>query len=60
VQGIIIEQHRVAEQEKVAQQAKFEAEKVQMQEEKEQLLAKKLEVKEAVNRSLHSVISLEP
>jgi hypothetical protein len=60
VQGIIVEQHRVAEQEKVALQAKFEEEKVQMQQEKEQLLAEKLEVKEAVNRALCSVIGLEP
>jgi hypothetical protein len=31
-----------------------------MQQEKQQLLAEKLEVKEAVNRALHSVIGLEP
>jgi hypothetical protein len=31
-----------------------------MQQEKEQLLAEKLEVKEAVNRELHSMIGLEP
>jgi hypothetical protein len=39
VQGVIVEQHRVAEHEKVALRAKFEEEKVQMQQEKEQLLA---------------------
>jgi chromosome segregation ATPase len=60
VQGIIVEQHRVAEQEKVSLQAKFEEEKAQMQQEKEQLLAEQLEVKEAVNRALHSVTGLEP
>jgi hypothetical protein len=60
VQGVIIEQCRVAEQEKVSLQAKFEEEKAQMQQEKEQLLAEKLEVKEAVNRALHSVTGLEP
>jgi hypothetical protein len=31
-----------------------------MQQEKEQLLAEKLEVKEAVNRALHSLTRLEP
>jgi hypothetical protein len=59
VQGDIVEQRRIAEQEKVSLQAKFEAEKAQMQQEKEQLLAEQLEVKEAVNRALHSVTGLE-
>jgi hypothetical protein len=45
VQGIIVEQHRFVEREKVSLQAKFEDEKSQMQQEKEQLLAEKLEVK---------------
>jgi hypothetical protein len=31
-----------------------------MQQEKEQLLAEQLEVKEAVNRALHSMTGLEP
>jgi hypothetical protein len=31
-----------------------------MQQEKEQLLAEQLEVKETVNRALHSVTGLEP
>jgi hypothetical protein len=31
-----------------------------MQQEKEQLLAEQLEVKEAVNRALYSMIGLEP
>jgi hypothetical protein len=35
VQEDIVEQRRIAEQEKVALQAKFEAEKEQMQQEKE-------------------------
>jgi hypothetical protein len=34
-------------------------EKAQMQQEKEQLLAEQLEVKEAVNRALRSVTGLE-
>jgi hypothetical protein len=59
VQGEIIEQRRVAKQEKVAIQAKFEEEKAQMQKEKDQLLAEQLEVKEAVNKALRSVTGLE-
>jgi hypothetical protein len=55
LQGVLVEQHRVAEQEKDALQAKLEEEKTQMQQEKEQLLAEKLEVREAVNRALRSV-----
>jgi hypothetical protein len=39
---------------------KFEKEKAQIQQEKEQLLAEQLEVKEAVNRALCSVMGLEP
>jgi hypothetical protein len=51
---------RVAEQEKVSLQTKFEEEKAQIQQEKEQFLAEQLEVQEAVNRALHSVTGLEP
>jgi hypothetical protein len=60
VQGIIVEQCRVAEQEKVSLQENFEEDKVQMQQEKEQLLAEKLKVKEALNRALLFVTGLEP
>jgi hypothetical protein len=60
VQGVLVEQRRVAEQEKISLQTKFDEEKVQMQQEKEQLLTGKLEVKEAVNRALRSVTGLEP
>jgi VIT1/CCC1 family predicted Fe2+/Mn2+ transporter len=60
VQGVIVEQCRVVEQEKVSLQEKFEEEKAQMQQEKEQLLTKKLEVKEAFNKALRSVTGLEP
>jgi hypothetical protein len=60
VQGILVEQHRVAEQEKVSLQEKFEEDKVHMQQEKEKLLIEHLEVKEAVNRSLCSVTSSQP
>jgi hypothetical protein len=59
VQGDIVEKHRILEQEKVSLQAKFEEKKSQMQQEKEQLLVEKLEVKEAVNRALSSMIGLE-
>jgi hypothetical protein len=48
------------EQDKVSLQTKFEEEKAHIQHEKEQLLVEKLEVKEAVNRELHSVTCLEP
>jgi hypothetical protein len=60
VQGIVVEKKRVAEHEKVSLHAKFEEEKSQMQQEKEQLLAEQHEVKEEVNRSIHSMIGLEP
>jgi hypothetical protein len=59
VQEVLVEQCRLAEQEKVSLQTKFEGEKAQIQQEKEYCLTKKLEVKEAVNRELHSVIGLE-
>jgi hypothetical protein len=52
VQEVLVEQCRLAEQEKVSLQTKFEEEKAQIQQEKEQLLAEQLEVKEAVNRAL--------
>jgi hypothetical protein len=38
---------------------KFDEEKSQLQQGKEQLLAEQLEVKEAVNRALHSVTVVE-
>jgi hypothetical protein len=59
LQCVLVEQRRVAEQEKVALQAKFEEKIAHMQQEKKQLLAEKLEVKEAVNRALRFVIDLE-
>jgi hypothetical protein len=48
------------EQEKVDLQTKFEEEKAQIQQEKEQLLAEQLEVKEEINRALCSVTCLDP
>jgi ornithine cyclodeaminase/alanine dehydrogenase-like protein (mu-crystallin family) len=59
VQKVVIEQRRVAQQEKAALQTKFEEEKAQIQQEKEQLLAEQLRVKEAVSRALRSVTGLE-
>jgi hypothetical protein len=59
VQGVLIEQGSVVEQEKIALQVKFDEEKAQRQQEKEQLLMEQLEVKEVVNRSLHSMTVLE-
>jgi hypothetical protein len=38
VQDLVIEQHRVTQQEKVALQTKFEEEKAQIQQEKEKFL----------------------
>jgi hypothetical protein len=59
VQGVLVEQRRAFEQEKSALQAKFDEEKAQLQQGKEQLLAEQLEVKEAVNRALRSVTIIE-
>ena len=50
---------KATEQENLALQVKFDEEKTQLQQEKEQLLAEQLEVKEVVNRALHSVTVLE-
>jgi hypothetical protein len=51
--------YSVAEQEKISLQVKFDEEKAQLQQEKEQLLMEQLEVKEAVNKELLSVTVLE-
>jgi hypothetical protein len=59
VQGVLVEQRSAAEQEKSALQEKWNDEKAQLQQGKEQLLAEQLEVKEAVNRALHSVTVIE-
>jgi hypothetical protein len=55
----IIEQCRVATQEKEAIQAKFEEERAKTQKEKEKLLAKQIRIEEAVNRAFHSMTGLE-
>jgi hypothetical protein len=59
VQGVLVEQRRATEQEKSALQVKFDEEKAQLQQGKEQLLAEQLEVKEVVNRALRSVTVIE-
>jgi hypothetical protein len=59
VQGVLVEQHSAAEQEKSALQAKWNGEKAQLQQGKEQLLVEELEVKEAVNKALLSVTVIE-
>jgi hypothetical protein len=55
----VIEQRRVAQQEKDDLQTKFEEERAQIQQEKEQLLVEQVGVKEAVSRALRSVMGLE-
>jgi hypothetical protein len=59
VQKLVIEKRRIVQQEKVALQTKFEEEKAQIQQEKEQFFTEHLEVKESVGRELHSMTGLE-
>jgi hypothetical protein len=59
VQGVLVERRRDVEQEKSALQAKFDEEKAQLQQSKEQLLTEQLKVKEVVNIALFSVTILE-
>jgi hypothetical protein len=58
-QEAVIEKHRIVQQEKATLQSKFEEEKAQIQQEKEQLITEQVGVKEAVRRSLHSMTGLE-
>jgi hypothetical protein len=53
------EQQRKAEQEQLALQAKWEEEKAQLQQSKDQLLAEQLEVQERVHKALRSVTVIE-
>jgi hypothetical protein len=57
VQGVLMEQRNTSERENIALQEKWDADKVELQKSKEQLLAEKLEIKELVNRALRSVTS---
>jgi hypothetical protein len=59
VQGVLVEQRQAIEQENISLQAKFDIEKSQIQQGKEQFLAEQLEVKEVVNRELLSVKFVE-
>jgi hypothetical protein len=59
VQGVLIEQQSAVKQENLTLQEKFDEEKSQLQQEKEQLLVEQLEVKDVVNRSLRYVIVVE-
>jgi hypothetical protein len=59
VQKVVIEKHRVAQQDKVSLQTKFEEEKAQIQQEKEKLLSDQFRVKEGVNKELRSMTGLE-
>jgi septal ring factor EnvC (AmiA/AmiB activator) len=55
----IIEQRRVAQQEKDNLQTKFEENKAQIQQEKEKLCAEQVRVKKVVNKELRSMAVLE-
>jgi hypothetical protein len=59
VQGDLVEQRSTAEWENLSLQAKWDEEKSQLQQSKEQLLAEQLEVKEMVHRALRSVTVVE-
>jgi hypothetical protein len=56
----MVEKHWVTQKEKDDLQTKFEEERVQVKQEKEQLLAEHLGVKEAVDRALFSMMGLKP
>jgi hypothetical protein len=55
----MVEQRWVAQKEKDDLQANFEEERVQVKQEKYQFLVEQLGVKEAVDRALRSMTSLE-
>jgi hypothetical protein len=59
VQGDLVEQCSTAEWENISLQEKWDEEKAQLQQSKEQLLTEKLKVKEMVHRELHSVTVVE-
>jgi hypothetical protein len=56
----MVEKRQVEKKEKSDLQAKFEDERAQAKQEKEQLLTKQLGVKEAVDKALFSMKVLEP
>jgi hypothetical protein len=59
VQSALIVQQRKEEQEQLALQAKWEEEKAQLQQSKDQLLAEQLDVQERVHKALRSVMVIE-
>jgi hypothetical protein len=59
VQGDIVKQCSTAERENIALQVKWDEEKAQLHQSKEQLLIEQLEVKEMVHRALRSVTVVE-
>jgi hypothetical protein len=59
VQEVLVEQHQATKQEKIHLQEKFDEEKAQLQQGKDQLLTEQLEVKEAIRKALLSMIVIE-
>jgi predicted nucleic acid-binding protein len=59
VQGDLVEQRSTAKWENISLQEKWDEEKAQLQQRKEQLLIEKLEVKEMVHIALLSVTVVE-
>ena len=55
----MLEQRSNTKQENLALQAKWEEEKETLQQDREQLLAEKLEVQERVHKELHSMTIIE-
>jgi hypothetical protein len=54
-----MEQCSMSDQENISLQVKWDVEKAELQQSKEQFFAEKLEIKELVNRALHSVTIVE-
>jgi hypothetical protein len=59
VQSALVEQQSKAEWENISLQAKWDEEKAQLQQSKDQLLAEQLEVQERVHKALRSVMVIE-
>jgi flagellar biosynthesis chaperone FliJ len=59
VQSALVEQQSKEERENISLQAKWDEEKAQLQQSKDQLLAEQLEVQERVHKALRSVTVIE-
>jgi len=59
VQEDLLEKCDTAEWEKISLQEKWDEERAQLQQSKEQLLVEQLEVKERFNKALHSMTGVE-